>query len=386
MSARRTGNGKRVLVTGAEHTGSLAAVRALRAAGYDPWVGAITPRAYAARSRAATGVVALPYSGSDQAAFQDVLDAAVKRLGVTVVIPGTEQDLLAIARSPSSTLRRAAGVPELDLVRRITDKTAVYRLAAELGLHVPATRVVDRDELLDVSTAELPVIVKPIRSARANADGSLTRTDALLAVSREQLRSVARDLPAGQWLLQPRVDGQLGAVSGVALRGQVVATVQQLSHRVWPPGAGVSAFAETVAPDPPLAAGVARLIGALSWSGIFQVQFIHDRHGSHLIDVNPRVYGSLALATAAGVNLPAIWAALVTGSRVDPVTYRAGVCYRSDELDPRALLHMALHGRVRAACKGALPRRHTTHSVLTLADPAPGLTSLGKLTRWMRHA
>jgi predicted ATP-grasp superfamily ATP-dependent carboligase len=331
-------------------------------------------------------MVALPYSGSDPIAFRDHVVAAIERLGITVVIPGTEQDLIAISSSADSVLRSAAGVPGLDVVLRITDKTAVYHQAAELGLQVPDTKIIDRGRLLEVSTAEFPLIVKPIRSARARAGGGLIRTDARLITSRDQLRWIVDDLEDGRWLVQSQLDGPLGAVCGVALAGQVVTAVHQVSRRVWPPGAGVSAFAETVPADSALEGDVARLIDALGWSGIFQAQFIHDEHGPRLIDVNPRVYGSLALATAAGVNLPAIWAALVTGSQVEPTTYHVGVRYRSEELDVRALLHLAMHGRPLAAWKGVLPHRHTAHSVLNLGDPAPGLTSLGKLGRQIRNA
>jgi predicted ATP-grasp superfamily ATP-dependent carboligase len=358
----------------------------LRAAGYEPWVGATSRRTYAARSRAAAGTIALPYSGSEPAAFCDRLGAAVERLGVTVVLPGSEPDLIAISRAPDSALRSAAGVPGLDVVLRITDKTAVYRLATELGLQVPDTKVIDRERLLEVPTAEFPVIVKPVRSALAQPGGGLVRADARLVTSRDQLRWLIDELEDGGWLVQSRLAGQLGAVSGVALAGQVVTAVHQVSRRVWPPGAGVSALAETVPADSALEGDVARLIDGLGWSGIFQAQFIHDDHGPHLIDLNPRVYGSLALATAAGVNLPAIWAALVTGSQVEPTIYQVGVRYRSEELDPRALLDLAMHGRPLAAWKGVLPRRHTAHSVLTLRDPAPGLTSLGKLGRHIRDA
>jgi predicted ATP-grasp superfamily ATP-dependent carboligase len=331
-------------------------------------------------------LITLPYSGSEPAAFCDRLGAAVERLRVSVVIPGTEQDLIAISSSPDSTLRMAAGVPGLDVVLRITDKTAVYHQAAELGLRLPETKVIDRDRLLEVSAADFPLIVKPIRSARAQAGGDLIRTDARLIASRDQLRSLVDDLEDGQWLVQSQLGGRLGAVCGVALGGRVVTALHQVSRRVWPPGAGVSAYAETVPADPALEADVARLIDALCWSGIFQAQFIHEDHGPHLIDVNPRVYGSLALATAAGVNLPAIWAALATGSQVEPATYQVGVRYRSEELDGRALLHLALHGRPLAAWKGVLPHRHTAHSVLVLSDPAPGLTSLGKLGRHIQDA
>src|SRR5436305_304233 len=111
MSGRYTENGMRVLVTGGDHTGSLAAVRALRAAGHEPWVGAVSGGGYAARSRAAAGVVALPYSGSEPAAFRDQLVGAFERLGARVVIPGTEQALTAIACSRDPTLRAPPGAP-----------------------------------------------------------------------------------------------------------------------------------------------------------------------------------------------------------------------------------------------------------------------------------
>lgn len=378
----RDGRGIRVLVTGGEHTASLAAVRALRAAGYEPWAGASSPRSYAARSRAAEGIVSLPYSGADSQAFVATLRAEMNRLGIRVLIPGTEPDLVAIAGSRDAGLRVAAGLPEPEVIERAIDKAAVYRVAEEIGLHVPRAEVVDRARLETLADAHFPMILKPVRSARADG-GELIRVDARLVKSRDQLRAVLDGLGSDQWLLQTRVDGQLGAISGVAHNGEVIAALHQRSIRVWPPGAGVSSFAETVVADPALEADVARLIDALSWSGIFQTQFIHNARGAHLIDLNPRVYGSLALATAAGVNLPAIWAAVVMGSEIQPPAYRVGVHYRSDELDLRSLLHLALHGRPVAAAAGLLPRRGTAHSVLALADPAPALTSLAKLGRYV---
>lgn len=379
----RDGRGIPVLVTGGEHTAALGAVRALRAAGHEPWVGASSRRAYAARSRASAGTVPLPYSGADPAGFLGRLRAEVARLGVRVVIPGTEPDLVAITESSDTSIRAIAGLPQPDVVKRIIDKTEVYQAARSVGLSVPRTELIDREGVAAVSEADFPAIVKPVRSARTADSGALVRIDARLVASHAELGRLLDELGTDQWLFQARIEGQLGAISGVARDGEVVAALHQRSRRVWPPDAGVSAFAETVAADPALEGQVARLIGALSWSGIFQAQFIHNDRGAHLIDLNPRVYGSLALATAAGVNLPAIWIAVVTGSRVEPATYRVGVHYRSDELDLRSLLHLARHGSPAAAATGLLPRRRTAHSVVSLSDPAPGLTSLAKLGRYV---
>jgi predicted ATP-grasp superfamily ATP-dependent carboligase len=311
----------------------------------------------------------------------------VERLALRLVIPGTERDLIAIARARDRLMPAAAGTPDLESVLRITDKAVVYAMAGQAGLEIPETTVIGGDQAVlpkDFET-RLPLLVKPLRSERAAENGVLVHTDVQMVRTPEQLRRLCGGLEPNEWLLQARVAGQLGAICGLAWGGEVVNAIHQRSLRVWPPDAGVSAYAQTVDADPALEAGVGQLIRLLGWSGIFQAQFIHTAQGPHLIDLNPRVYGSLALATAAGVNLPSLWSALAAGCSVERAPYRSGVRYRSEELDPRALFHLAREGRPLAALLGAIPRPHTAHAVVRLADPLPGLTSIGKLAmRWRR--
>jgi len=109
------------------------------------------------------------------------------------------------------------------------------------------------------------------------------------------------------------------------------------------------------------------------YEGIFQVQFA----GEMVLDVNPRIYGSLPLAVAAGANLPSLWARLVSGESIRPVRGRPGAFYRWLEGDAR---HFAWAVRTRGASLGALaPRRRTAHSVESIADARP-------LLRRLRHA
>jgi predicted ATP-grasp superfamily ATP-dependent carboligase len=127
-------------------------------------------------------------------------------------------------------------------------------------------------------------------------------------------------------------------------------------------------------------AGVARLLRLVEWSGIFQVQFVTNGRGRFLIDLNPRMYGSLALAVAAGPNLPALWAALLLGERVVPVTgYRIGVHYRSEERDAGALVDALLHHRWRAVAATTRPHARTVHAVGSWRDPLPLLRTAGRL-------
>jgi hypothetical protein len=91
-----------------------------------------------------------------------------------------------------------------------------------------------------------------------------------------------------------------------------------------------------------------------------------------VIDLNPRIYGSTALAIKAGHNLPAIWTDLLLGRDPRPGPYRAGVRYRVEEDDIRAIL-------VTRDWRGLIPRRDTVHGVFDRADPLPSLESLRKL-------
>jgi predicted ATP-grasp superfamily ATP-dependent carboligase len=144
---------------------------------------------------------------------------------------------------------------------------------------------------------------------------------------------------------------------------------------------GGSAYAETIPPDDELERGVGRFLQLVDWSGLFQVQFIQDERGEHyLIDFNPRVYGSLALAVAAGLNLLDIWVARLLGRPHHVDGYRIGTRFRNEEKDVRALAQMLVDGERLGALQGCMPRRGTTHAIFSVHDPMPLLTSLGKVT------
>lgn len=368
-----------VLVTGGDHAGVLASVRALRAAGHRPTVVVSRPGAYAARSRRAAGSVVLPDSRRDPAGFVAGLAATIRAGRFEVLMGGTESDMIAIAGA-AGVLGPLAERPDPALVHTVTDKATVSSAAVAAGLHLPASVEIDPvDPAGTPGIADLgwPLLVKPLRSEVAGPAGGLVHASVELAASPAQAARLARASGAARVVLQRRVAGRLTAVCGVAWEGELVCCVHQTADRIWPPGLGISAYARTVPPDPELESGVARLLARLGWSGIFQAQFITGPDGSFFIDLNPRVYGSLALAVAAGANLPAVWVSLLSGSRPAPPRYRVGVRYRAEELDLKALSGLARRRPVRAA--GALiPRRHTTHAVIQAADPLPALAYLDR--------
>jgi predicted ATP-grasp superfamily ATP-dependent carboligase len=302
-------------------------------------------------------------------------------LGVRAVIPGTEVGLVALAGSQAAFGEKvvvASG--DEATVARATDKLELERLAAEAGLRTPPTVRMTADEATSGLEVPLPAIVKAPRTSTPTGGGGFAVAGARRAATRDELVDAIAALPRGVALVQPALNGELAAVAGVAWEGEILATSHQVATRVFPPGAGISASAETVRRDSDLDAGVGRLIAAIGWSGIFQAQFIRSAAESYLIDLNPRMYGSLALAIAAGLNLPAMWADLLLGRSPAVGDYRAGVRFRSEERELAALASAI--GRGQWGLAGAIlrPHRATTHAVASLRDPLPLVTLARRLT------
>jgi len=152
----------------------------------------------------------------------------------------------------------------------------------------------------------------------------------------------------------------------------IVAFVVARYLRTFPPEAGNVAFAETVVPPDGLRDRVDALMGELGWEGIFELELMRGDDGRfHAIDVNPRLYGSLALATRAGAPLAVILCDWILGRPTAPVTARAGVRYRWEDADLRHALAQLRQGRVRAAASALAPRRDVAHAHFRLSDPGP---------------
>src|SRR3712207_3101152 len=100
MNSRRKhtpGKQEAVLLVGNDQHGVLAAVRALRAAGYAPWLAVDEVGTYAGRSRATAGTVLVPNPDLDGEAFARELAAAAVRLPVAAVLPSADSHFLALA-------------------------------------------------------------------------------------------------------------------------------------------------------------------------------------------------------------------------------------------------------------------------------------------------
>ena len=362
-----------MLVPDDDFTAVLAAVRALRKGGYEPWLAMSVPSAFAARSRATAGTVPVPDAGPDPEGFVAALAEAAERLEVAAVVPGTETSLTVLAgRDADFPDGVVLGVPPPAVVERAVDKTLLAELAAGAGLQVPETHTISR---ADVDGITYPAVVKPVTSS-VRVDGAVRLGWVRKIGTAAELRAALEWMPGDALIVQPYLDGALSASCGVFWNGELICVEHQVARRIWPPDCGVSSYAETVPADPGLEKKIAALLRAIGWSGIFELQYIRRPEGDYVIDLNTRFYGSLALAVRSGLNLPAIWLDLLLGRTPRIGTYRVGVRYRSEQRDARAIVHRFREGRRLEALDACLPRPRTTHGIFSFSDPLPFLCRL----------
>lgn len=301
-----TGTSPRALiVTAGRARGSLAAVRALSRAGWHVGVG--TPdgagMVTASRGCRAAHVVARPRG--DGGAFVADVQRAVREGGYDVVFGGSD-DWVAGLATYRDDVPAVVAHPSAEAVDLALDKVEVTRRAAAVGLAAPRTELANERSVADWSG---PVVVK----CRAHWHAGQRRQHRIEARRFDDVRAARGRLrllrEAGfEAVLQEPVDGELGALIGLFVDGRLQGRVQQVTTGLWPTPSGVSTRARTVPVDHDVAARASALLAELDWSGLVELQFLTDARGvPHLIDVNARFYGSMALAIAAGSNLPDAW-------------------------------------------------------------------------------
>ena len=236
-----------------------------------------------------------------------------------VAIGCGDPELLALSRYRGRLPARVPLAPHERVVRAV-DKLSLVTEAEAAGIAVPHTVVADDRE---IAAWRGPAVVK----ARLHWEPGLQAGGGGWASAQQVpdggplAAAVQVVLDAGRSpVLQRPVDGDLIAIAAVCdASSSLVALQQQRAARTWPPGAGISTRAHTVRPDLELVEAVQRLLRRLGWVGMVQLQLLAPADGPpHLIDLNGRPYGSLSLALAAGLPLPALWLDAYDGDQPGP--------------------------------------------------------------------
>ena len=339
------GDGPSVLVTDGMQKKSLSVVRAIAGSTGDVGVVSSYPVSMAGVSRYVARQHWIGTTDGDE--YVRRLNELIDAEGYDHVLPvgGRTFELLSARREKLHTPIDSI-LPPRPSMELAVDKHRVHALAEDLDVPTPTThKVTDRADLTRLADEiGYPVVVKSgletdVRFVR-RADGP-AELRALYAAFRRRY-----DSPP---LLQQYLTGDGRGYFGLYVDGERIGSYTHHRIREFPPSGGASACAES-GRDPELRRYGSRVLDALDWTGVAMVEFKDDAAGTpHVLEINPKFWGSLDLAIRSGLNFPA-----------DLLAHADGADVAADREFTPSRVHWPLSGDL----SHALSRPETAPSVL----------------------
>jgi predicted ATP-grasp superfamily ATP-dependent carboligase len=273
--------------------------------------------------------VSVPSPRADLHGYRDALLALAARPSVGTIVPVRAEDIhvLATHRDEFAEHIRTPW-PTAEQLRVVHDRLRLVEAADRANVHVPETRLLDR---IDDWEGERILKARHAIVTADRVDGVPRGTCSMppktiflepgVEPDRESVLERMGHVPVAQTYLE----GTEYCVRALYREGEAIVTSQKKLHRGYKYARGPSIFHEAV-DRPGLAAAARALLDELEWNGLASVGFIAERPGEYtLIEVNPRLPGSVPIDVHAGVDYPFYYWQHARGRPIDPEPdYREG--------------------------------------------------------------
>ena len=226
----------------------------------------------------------------------------------SLIVPSSEISLNAFLPLPDSDPLRSKAILSSNASLQIAlDKSLTLRVASNLRIPAPETTLIRPGDAISAFNS-YPAILKPV-SSQALVGGIFEAIQPRIVRNdferREQLRGMLQKTAV---LQQELVSGRGVGVGMLYRRGQLV---WYFCHERLHEGSGAgglgggSTYRRSIQADPLMLRHCVTLLDELRWHGVAQVEFkVSDDGRFWLMEINPRLWGSVALAIDAGVDFP----------------------------------------------------------------------------------
>jgi len=307
----------KILVTDGQYKHTLSIVRSLGKKGHEVTVLARSPKDIAACSRYCSEIAYV--SGTGPEGFASTVLEILKGKPQDVVIPVGYAATRALARVKQSLLPIARiEVADFDQICLAADKERIRELAAHLGIPTPSTLYPDSREVVESCADRLgyPVVVKA-RKESAGITTRLVKERSMLPPAFDSLVAAGVHSESDPPMVQEFIPGYGCGFFALYQHGRCKRIFMHRRIRENPPSGGISCCAESFY-DQNLKELSLRLLNALQWHGVAMVEFRYDERDSKykLLEINPKFWGSLDLALAAGADFPGDLCRMAAGEQL----------------------------------------------------------------------
>ena len=217
-------------------------------------------------------------------------------------------------------------LPSKELIELARFKDRTYQFALANGIKIPKTHF---PQLLDDVKRLIPGLTFPCVVKKPR--GTANKGNAYLNNAEELLSYYEFLSPEDGWpVIQEFIKGDFYGILAIADQGEILDCVMFKSHQKYSLS-GTAAYCCSVV-DEKFLNTAQKFIKLLNWTGAINIDFLKDRDGDFkLLEINPRLSGTLGFACQLGVDLPVIYLALARGQTVkkfEGVRYRPDVMFR----------------------------------------------------------
>src|SRR5208282_1351404 len=370
--------GVRALVTDEHYKHSLGIVRQLGRQGVVVSVVAGSKESLACRSRYCHEVI-LADNGRPESLVKATLQTIQQR-HFDLVIPVGYSMTLALAQLKDQLLPYTRlEVPPSQTIAQAADKWEMIKLAQRVAVPVPRTI---RASELDQRGPELrfPLVIKPQQESPGRSPIRYFYKKEQLSAARLEFSNSSRNGAFSDSIVQEYIPGHGCGLFATYQNGVCKRVFMHRRVREYPAPGGVSSCAESFY-DSTLASHGRRMLDALHWHGVAMVEFrCDDRDGEYkLMEINPKFWGSLDLALAAGADFPADLCQIALGRTLTFTDqYLRGLRFHWPLSSQGDLYHLWTHPQsfFAVAIDSLNPR---VKSNVWLGDFRPNLSELGSL-------
>jgi predicted ATP-grasp superfamily ATP-dependent carboligase/protein-tyrosine-phosphatase len=317
---------ERVLLLGDDLRAFLAIARSLGRRGVEVHAAPSDFSSPALKSRYIAATHRLPPYPLDSRAWESALARLIADHDFRKVVPTSDSGLFMLRHHAEALGRERIGIANEAALEIFTDKANTRALAEANGVKVAGGMLLDGGESAEAVAGRLglPLVLKP-RTSYALGDIETKRSASIV----RDISGLEDQLRSGAWrgcVAESFFPGVGIGLSVLARDGRILFAYQHRRvHESSETGASTRRVSEPA--DPAMLAAARKLAAAARLDGAAMFEFRLDRRsGRHvLLEVNPRFWGSLPLAVAAGADFPALWWDLAVHGREAGGAYETGV-------------------------------------------------------------
>lgn len=217
-------------------------------------------------------------------------------------------------------------IPNEEAYRIARNKLETLYLAEKLQIPIPKYIVLRN---LNSPKISYPCYLKPLSSTLISAEKCYSFPVKKVVNKLEMIEFLRETINILPVMAQEKIDGYGLGVNVFCEKGQIITyTVNKRIHE--PPNGGGSSYRKSIKLDPNLREYVESLVSAMQLDGAMMFEFKATNKEFILMEINPRLWGSLSVSTFSGVNFPML---MLGRKNVEYKNYNYGLYTRNFRQD-----------------------------------------------------